>query len=101
MSEPYKFVSEITRAALPLGVTTTAHIKRDEVSALLMKMKKISARSFSDWAGLYFGHCLGEYSSWNEKLILYKMRELQSDIQQLTMLLVVNEPTTSQQEARE
>lgn len=99
MSESYKFVSEITKAALPMGMTTTSHIKREEVPAILEKMKKLSINKFSNWGEMFFGHCLGEYGSWGEDAVLRNMRQLQSDILQLTMLLIVNKPTTSQQES--
>lgn len=100
MSKPYKFVSEITKAALPMGVTTTAHIKREEVPPILEKLKKLSMKKFADWGEMFFGNCIGEYECWGEETLFYKFRELQADVQQLTMLLVVDNPTTSQQEAR-
>lgn len=79
MMDDYKFLSEVTKACLPFGVTNLSEIKREEISPLLERMKDKSKRSGEDWMNMFFSYCLGVHESWDQRTILSRLNHLKSD----------------------
>ena len=90
----YIFKSEITKAALPLGVIGTHQVARDEVSNYLAIIKGIAEKKGAGWLELFVKGRIEHWDCWGIPTITGYLKHLQEDIEQLCALLNVPQHTT-------
>lgn len=94
MSE-YTFISEITQAVLPFGITKSTQVTREEATIYLAKIKQVAPKQFASWGDMFVKNRVG-LSSWDAKTVQIRINQLGSDIDCLVSLLYVT-PTVQEQ----
>lgn len=94
----YTFVSEVTKAVLPFGVTKSTQVTRDEATVYLAKILDIAPKKFSEWGKMFVKSRTESWTCWTAGTIQRMINELGADIDCLVSLLYVTPPTQEHQD---
>ena len=94
MSEEYTFVSEITKAVLPFGITKSTQVTREEAKICLAKILQEAPKEFTNWGDLFVKSRTQFWTCWDAKTIQVRVNQLGSDIDCLVGLTYVTPQET-------
>ena len=94
MSEEYTFVSEITKAVLPFGITKSTQVTREEAKIYLAKILEAAPKRFANWGEMFVKSRTQFWTCWDAKTLQNMINELGSDIDCLVSLTYVTPQET-------
>ncbi len=94
MSEEYTFVSEITKAVLPFGITKSTQVTREEAKIYLAKILDIAPKHFTDWGKMFVKSRTESWTCWDAKCLQLMINRLGIDIDCLVSLTYVTPQET-------
>jgi len=91
----YTFVSEVTKAVLPFGITKSTQVTREEATVYLAKILDVAPKEFAHWGKMFVQSRTESWTCWTAESIQRKVNKLGDDIDCLVSLLYVT-PTTQE-----